>query len=265
MIKDKRILITGVNGFIGNNLYNKIKPHNEIIELDRDDGGLTNRPLVIDKCRGVNCVFHLGAISTVPSCEKDKELAHSVNVTGHFNLLKAALDAKVDKVIFPSSAAVYDVKSFYAATKSIGEKYCQLFTMYGLPVVILRLFNVYGATSLNAVIPIFVKQLKQGNEVVIFGDGTQTRDFIYINDVVEAMIQSMEEIKPGIYNIGTGKETNMVDLANKIGRLMGKEVSIKHIEARSGDIERSRALIPEWFKPRYSLEEGLNKTIEDMK
>ncbi|MDD5387683.1 MAG: NAD-dependent epimerase/dehydratase family protein [Sulfuricurvum sp.] len=265
MLKGSKCLVTGHRGFIGTRLCDLLR-HREIhlVGLDKENGGVINRKLLYEKCKGVDYIFHLGAISTVPACAEDLLLAHTTNITGTFNVLSIGKACNVKRVIFASSSVSHDARTMYAITKVVGEEYCKFFReMFKLPTSILRLYNVYGVgqSSDTAVIPSFIRKLKEDEPVIIEGSGTQSRDFIYIDDVANAMMQAADSGFDGCCDLGTGIDISITDLALLIGKLMSKTVHIKHIAGRVGDIDRSIANTT-WYKPRYSLTEGLTKTIE---
>ena len=241
-------------------------------------------------------VFHLAAIASVPKSIKDPLTTHNVNVTGTLNTLLAAKEAgTVKKFVFSSSCAIYgnpsedhlplketqppDPLSPYATSKLIGEQYCNIFSKtYNLPTVSLRYFNVYGPrqdpnSEYAAVIPKFISRIKQGKPLIIYGDGTQTRDFIYVGDVVNANIALATSNDDGydIFNVGTGEETSISFLANPLLSILGKD--LEHIEykpKRVGDIHDSFAdntkfehiLQHVGFEPPLDLTNGLIDTVE---
>lgn len=260
-IKLKKVLVTGNEGFIGGHLCRKLKAEGiEVVGLDKGYGGIKNWDLLTLKSRGVGKIFHLGALSDANKCDTDYCWAHEVNVTGTFNVLEIARQLGNIKVVFASSAAVYEPKDMYAVTKSIGESYCRLYQNYGVPIAILRFFNVYGTGQRSeAVIPRFMRRALAGKPFVITGDGEQTRDFVMVDDVVEAIIQAMQY--EGVFDIGTGKPTSIKDLAKIMAEITGnKKPPVYNSENRG--IKESQAKPPKWFKPRYSLELGLRIMFE---
>ena len=269
MIKNSKCLITGCNGFIGSRLYYMLRyKEANIIGLDNRDGGVVNCKLLYENLPDIDYVFHLGAISTVPTCAVNLLEAHNVNVTGTFNVLMISKACNVKRVVFASSSVAHDARTMYAISKVIGELYCKFFRdMFKLPVSILRLYNVYGIgqDSETAVIPSFIKKLKADEPLVIEGSGHQTRDFIYVDDVANAMIQAVEENFNGCCDIGTGRDISIRNLAYLIGKIMNKPVSLETTTSRAGDIDKSVARKPEWLELKYSLTEGLTKTIGSWK
>ena len=232
-------------------------------------------------------VFHLAALGSVPESVENPERYHDINVTGVFNVLLAARDNKVKKVVYTSSSAVYGDDpelpkredmlpspiSPYAVTKLTGEYYCQAFhKAYGLPTICLRFFNVFGPrqdpnSQYAAVIPKFIQSIREGNPPIIFGDGEQTRDFTYVSDVVQAMLLVAENDVTGIYNISRGETITINKLANSIIGILHSGIRPEYHEPRPGDIVHSYADITKaksiGFSPRYTLEEGLSRTIKE--
>lgn len=232
-------------------------------------------------------VFHLAALGSVPQSVEKPEIYHETNVTGIFNVLLAARDNKVKKVVYTSSSAVYgddpelpkredmlpSTISPYAVTKLAGEYYCQAFhKAYGLPTICLRFFNVFGPrqdpnSQYAAVIPKFIQNIREGNPPIIYGDGEQTRDFTYVSDVVQAMLLVAENDVTGIYNISRGETITINNLANSIIGILNSDIRPEYREPRPGDIVHSYADITKaksiGFSPRYTLEEGLSRTIKD--
>jgi UDP-glucose 4-epimerase len=230
-------------------------------------------------------VFHLAAIASVPTSVKDPLLSHRVNLTGTLNVLMAARDNKVKKVIYFSSAAVYgDTRTLplneemipaplspYAVTKLAGEYYCKVFRdVYNLSTICLRYFNVYGPrqdpnSQYAAVIPIFISRALEGRAPIIFGNGEQTRDFVFVKDAVAAAVLAAESDAVGNFNIAVGEIISINELARLIVKLAGKKLKPVHQEPRTGDIEHSLADISKakafGYHPEYSLEEGLRETL----
>lgn len=235
--------------------------------------------------READYVFHEAAQISVEESVRDPIFTDEVNVIGTLNILKALSEGS-GKIIFASSAAVYGENknlplkedylpkpiSPYGVSKLAGEHYVRVFyELYGVPGVILRYFNVYGPRQSSAyagVISIFMKNALKNEPLVIFGDGKQTRDFIYVKDVVQAnlLVAEKERANGKIFNVATGKETSILELALKIIDLTSSSSQILFAPERPGDIKRSVADINEirklGFEPSYSLEEGLKETLE---
>jgi UDP-glucose 4-epimerase len=233
-----------------------------------------------------NYVFHQAAIPSVPRSINDPKASHEVNVTGTLNVLLAARDNSIKKVIYASSSSVYgdtptlpkvedmipNPQSPYAVTKLTGEYYCQIFRqVYNIPTVCLRYFNVYGPkqdpeSQYAAVVPKFITSVINGQSPIIFGDGEQSRDFTYIKDVTEANILAAESDAIGIFNIGNGKSITINQLAElTINLLSNYGINPIHEEPRPGDIKDSLADITRaktfGYSPKYDLGKGLYETI----
>jgi UDP-glucose 4-epimerase len=296
-----RVVVTGGCGFIGSNLVRGLFKSMEVTVIDNlSTGNLSNlEGMDVKLVRGdildlsllknvfkeTDYVFHLAAVVSVQESVKDPTRANEVNVKGTLNVLEAARIRDVRKIIYSSSCAVYGdsdslplkettlpkPKSPYAVSKLAAENYCKVYNeIYGLKSVSLRYFNVYGPrqdpfSDYAAVIPKFILRVLRGENPIIYGDGEQTRDFIYVKDVVKANMLAMEKGK-GVYNIASGKSVSINELAHLICRLAGKELNPIYEEEREGDIKHSAADISRareiGFKPSYSLEGGLAETIE---
>jgi UDP-glucose 4-epimerase len=253
------------------------------------EGSVTDLPLLTTMFQGVSYVFHLAAIPSVPRSIEDPRAIHEANITGTLNVLLAARDNGVRKVVYASSCAVYgdtaslpaaedmfpNPQSPYAVAKLAGEYYCRVFRqVYGLPTVCLRYFNVYGpgqdpGSEYAAVIPRFIDRILKDESLFIFGDGEQTRDFTFIKDVVDANVLAAESDAAGVYNIGRGERISINRLAELLIELTGSGVELVHQASRPGDITHSLADISRarefGYSPRYSLEEGLRETISAMR
>jgi UDP-glucose 4-epimerase len=252
-------------------------------------GSITDLPLAKNVLQGVDYVFHQAAIPSVPRSIENPQATHEANITGTLNVLLAATDNGVKKVVYASSSAVYgdtptlpktedmfpNPQSPYAVSKLAGEYYCRVFhQVYGLPTVCLRYFNVYGprqdpSSQYAAVIPAFIQKALDGKPPIIFGDGRQTRDFTFIRDVVDANILAAETDAAGVYNIGRGERVSINKLARLVIKLVGNKVTPVHREPRPGDVRHSLADISRarqfGYNPRYSLGEGLKETIRVMR
>ncbi len=307
-IKNKRVLITGGAGFIGSNIVQALHENNEVLVLDDLTTGKRNNldgmdvELIAssirdaDKVRGamegVDYVFHHAAIASVPRSVDDPVSSNQVNVCGTLRVLMEARDAKVRKVVFASSSAVYgdapsEIKreddlpspiSPYAVTKMTGEMYCRNFWLnYRLPTCSLRYFNVYGprqdpASDYAAVIPRFISAAKAGRALTVFGDGEQTRDFVYVKDVVQANILAAtdQEHNGEVFNVANQEKVTVNQLASLVLKSLGREEGgIVHLEERKGDVKHSLADIRKarrmlGYVPRIGLEEGLSLTAASM-
>jgi UDP-N-acetylglucosamine/UDP-N-acetyl-alpha-D-glucosaminouronate 4-epimerase len=303
----EKVLVTGGAGFIGSHLSGelsargfrpvilddlssgKLENINPLLADGRADfvrGSVTDIALVREVTAGVRYVFHLAAIASVPASVADPVASHEVNVSGTLNVLLAARDAGVSKVVLSSSCAVYgdtgaaavseDMSakpmSPYAAGKLAAEHYCRVFSdVYGLPTACLRYFNVYGPrqnpdSDYAAVIPRFLSLVSGGRSPIIYGDGRQTRDFIYVKDVVRANIWVATGDSDGIYNIGSGHPTSVNELAKLVNSVSGADITPVYEPGRAGDIRHSRADISRaaaaGYHSEYSLEAGLGETAQ---
>lgn len=299
-----KILVTGGAGFIGSHVVEHFQEVAEVRVLDdlrtgnRDnldglsvafhEGSILDRDLVREAVAGIDYVFHLAALVSVPESMERIQECVNINVHGLINVLEESSAAGVKKLCFASSAAVYgenpanpkseklppDPRSPYAITKLDGEYYCDLFSRAGkLETTALRFFNVFGPrqdpnSAYGAAVPIFITRALHGNPVTIFGDGEQTRDFIYVKDIVGALAFAAQT--PGLtgsFNVGYGQKLSIRDLAERIIATADSNSSIELASPRPGDIRHSQAdpekLFAAGFKPEFSLEKGLELTLED--
>jgi len=303
----RSFLITGGAGFIGSHIVQRlvaagarvrvldnfstgrrtnlveVAEHVEIVHGDIADVVAVQR--AVD---GVEYVLHLAALVSVPESVERPERNFEVNYRGMHNILLAARDAHVQRLVFSSSCAVYGdhpaphheelaprALSPYAAAKHSGEQLCRSFThVYGLPTVCLRYFNVFGARQsarggYAAAIPQFMTALIEGRQPTIYGDGRQSRDFVHVANVIDANLLACgaEEAIGGVFNIGAGKETDLLELLTILSELAGVKVDPIFAPLRVGDIRRSygdisRAAAMLSYRPRVTLAEGLRDTVE---
>jgi nucleoside-diphosphate-sugar epimerase len=304
----KRILITGGAGFIGSNIAQElIKRGDDVKIIDNlTTGKVTNIKNILDKIKfiqgdirdlnllkklmkEVDYVFHQAAIPSVPRSVKDPIASNRTNVEGTLNVLVAAKDNNVKKVIYASSSSVYgdtltlpkvetmkpNPLSSYAVTKLTGEYYCKVFyKIYGLRTISLRYFNVFGrnqdpASEYAAVIPKFITGVLSNKPLIIYGDGKQTRDFTFIKDVVQANIKAAESSKGDgeVLNIARGERITINELSEMIINMVGKKIKPLYDKPRPGDIKHSLADVSRakeliGYIPEYSLKEGLKNTID---
>lgn len=304
-MKKTKAIVTGGAGFIGSHIAEELVSGNyQVIIVDDLStgklaniepflkkgavkfvrGSITDLDLLQKLFKGVTYVFHQAALASVPRSVKDPIATHEANVTGTLNVLLAARDCGVKKVIYASSSSVYgdtptlpkkeammpNPMSPYAVSKLAGEYYCQAFhKMYGLSTVSLRYFNVYGPrqdpdSQYAAVIPLFIKRALKGEAPVIFGDGEQSRDFTFIKDVVAANVLSTKDDITGVYNIATGQRITVNKLAEIVTKLTKSKVAPVHEQPRAGDVLHSLADISKakrlGYKPEWNVEEGLKVT-----
>jgi len=301
MIKNKLIVVTGGAGFIGSHIAEELSEDNDVIVIDNLYAGkIENVPpnvrfiqadirdykSIAELISQADYVFHEAALVSVVESVERPLLTEEINVLGTLNILKALSDGH-GKLVFASSAAVYGDNqnlplkesekpkplSPYGITKVSAEYYCKVFyELYGVPTVSLRYFNVFGErqgyNQYAGVISIFINRALKGEPLIIYGDGRQTRDFIYVKDVVKANILAAESSRANgkVFNVARGERTTIVELALKIIDATNSPSSIIFDKPRPGDIKHSQADISEirklGFKPGYSLEDGLLRTIE---
>jgi UDP-glucose 4-epimerase len=300
-----KILITGGAGFIGSHLAEAFQGRASIrvlddfrtghaanlagLDVELIEGSILDRAAVARAMRGVDYVFHLAAlVSVAESVERPQECV-SLNVLGLLNVLEEAAAAGVRKLCFASSAAVYgdnplvpkredmlpEPRSPYAVTKLDGEYYCRQFAdAQRLPTVALRFFNVFGprqdaAGAYGAAVPIFFREALAGRPITIFGDGGQTRDFIYVQDIAGALeFAALQPGLSGVFNAGYGGQLTIRELAQQIIDLTGSRSTIQFAPSRAGDVRHSRASIARLqgagWRPAGSLESGLRKYLEHL-
>jgi nucleoside-diphosphate-sugar epimerase len=255
----------------------------EFIEADIRDAAATRRAM-----DGVHVVFHQAAIPSVPRSVDEPQLNHEANSNGTFNVLLAARDAVVRRVVYAASSSAYGETeelpkresmppsplSPYAAAKLFGEYYCQVFTrVYGLETVSLRYFNVFGprqdpSSPYSGVISKFVTTLLQGETPVIFGDGEQSRDFTYVANVVDANLRAAEAPAAAgqMMNLGIGQRVTLNQLLAELQNILGTQLTPRYEAARAGDVRHSLADISLaeqllGYKPLVGLAEGLEYTV----
>ncbi|MEE9175738.1 MAG: SDR family oxidoreductase [Thermodesulfobacteriota bacterium] len=298
----KKIVVTGGAGFIGSHLTAELAVQGYVVVVLDDfstasdekiaslrqkenvelaQGSITDLPRLQKLFEGIDYVFHQAAMARVPRSIEDPLTVNQVNITGTLNVLLAARDNSVKKVVFASSSSVYGDTSVlpqredlianplspYALTKLAGEYYCTIFRqIYGLATVCLRYFNVYGPgqdphSQYAMVIPAFIDRVTRNLPPVIHGDGEQSRDFTFIQDVVHANILAAKSTAEGIYNIGSGRSITINQLAEKIIKLMQKDLKPIHEKGRLGDVKHALADITRArtfdYEPKWKLEDGL--------
>ena len=297
------ILITGGSGFIGShiveyfqgkadtirvldNLRTGYKHNLDGFDCEFIEGSITDRALVKKAMQGIDYVFHLAAMVSVPESMAKISECVEINVNGLINVLEEASDAGVKKLVFASSAANYgnnptvpkvetmypEPQSPYAITKLDGEYYLEMFRKEGkLETTSIRFFNVFGPRqdpqgAYAAAVPIFIEKAVKGEDITVYGDGEQTRDFIYVKDIVGALVfAATTEGVHGTFNAGYGGQITINDLANNILASADSASKLLHGPERAGDVKHSRAssdkLRAAGWKPQYTLEEGLTATF----
>lgn len=302
-----RFLVTGGAGFIGSNLtFELVDRGEEIKVLDNNStgnkenikglitkkrieyikGDLRNEATVKKCCKNTDYIVHLAALPSVARSLKEPILVNEVNVLGTLNVLTAAKEENVKRVVFISSSSVYgrnklpqnekmdyDALSPYALTKVIGEQYCRFFNCNGVETIILRPFNVFGprqnpSGEYAAVIPRFIQLMMKNKHPVIYGDGEQSRDFTYVDNVVEGIIlaTSCKKGAGEAFNVACGSQTSINELVNELNVILKKNIKPIYANERSNEIKHSLADITKAkdilnYKPKVSFKEGLKKTV----
>ena len=301
-----KILVTGGAGFIGSHIVEHFQKQAEVRVLDNlrsgfkhnlaglqhefIEGSILNRELVRQAVSSVDYVFHLAAMISVPESMQKPVECNELNTTGTLIVLEEAARAGVKKLAFSTSAAIYgdnpvtpkvetmfpEPKSSYAITKLDGEYYCDMFTREGrLQTACLRYFNVFGPrqdpkSQYAAAVPIFIDKAVKNEAITIYGDGEQTRDFIFVKDIVAAnAFFATQSPATGVFNVAYGQRITINDLAKTICKLTGSGSEIKHAAPRSGDVKHSLASIEKLkatgFQPASNFSGGLSETIRHFK
>ena len=306
-------LVTGGAGFIGSHLVERLLVDGHRVRVLDDfstgrrsnieeirpagaqrlqvsTGDIRDERVIREAVAGVDGVFHLAALGSVPRSIRFPQETHAVNATGTLNVLVAARDENVPRVVFAGSSSVYGSLeelpkredhptlpiSPYGLTKLMGEHYLRLFRdLYGIETVTLRYYNVFGPrqnpkSQYAAVIPLFITSLLSGKKPTVHGDGGQTRDFTYVANVVEANVLAMqapsEQIEPGLFNVAAGGRHSLNELLEILGGILGVDPDAEHGPPRAGDIRDSQADISRarkylGFEPKVDFREGLERTV----
>ena len=303
-----KVLVTGGAGFIGSNIVRALLARGDAVRvldnfstgnrrnlggLEQDvelvEGDLRSYERVHAAVRGAEVVFHEGALPSVPRSVQDPLTTTAVNVEGTLNVLLAARDEHVRRVVNASSSSVYgnggglprvesqfpDPISPYAVAKLAAERFCTSFSrVYAMEIVSLRYFNVFGprqdpSSQYAAVVPRFIRAIAAGDPVTVYGDGEQSRDFTYVDNVVDANLLAGDAagVSGEIVNVATGGSTTVNELADTIGRLLSRPVEKVFEPAREADVQASWADLVEagrllGYEPRVGLEEGLRRTSD---
>lgn len=302
-------LVTGGAGFIGSHIVEHLLRRGETVKVLDDfssgrlaniahlldnivllEGSICDDSLIRKSLKGVDVILHLAAIPSVARSVENPELTHRVNVDGTLKLLCAAREMGIKRFVFASSSSVYGDSltlpkredmvlqpvSPYGVSKLAAESYLYSFwKVFGTETVRLRLFNVFGprqnaASQYAAAIPRFIAALAAGRRPTIFGDGTQSRDFTFVENVVDAFLRAADSTGVGgkVMNVACGTSVSIVQLLEMIARLLGKPADAEFADPRPGDVRHSVADITQaktllGYVPRIGLEEGLRKTIAD--
>jgi nucleoside-diphosphate-sugar epimerase len=301
-------LVTGGSGFIGSNIVEELIKKGETVrvldnfstgrrtnltafvkDIELIEGDLQNYHVALKAVRNVDFVLHQAALPSVPRSIADPISSHNANVNATLNLLHASNEARVKRLVFASSSSVYgdtevspkveslipNPKSPYAVSKLTCEHYCRVFyQLYGLETVCLRYFNVFGArqdpgSQYSAVIPKFLRAILNDQRPIVFGDGSQTRDFTYVANNVWANLQACEAPNVGgkVFNIACGENYSLNDLINLLNELTGKSIEPIYENVRAGDILHSTAGIERakeelLYRPLVTFRDGLKLLIE---
>jgi nucleoside-diphosphate-sugar epimerase len=302
-----RVLVTGGAGFIGSNLVRGLLERGDdvrvldnfstgnranLADLDIDivEGELRSYERVHNAVRGTEIVYHLGALGSVPRSVQDPLTSSAVNVEGTLNVLLAARDEGIRRVVFSSSASVYgsstempttedsrvDPISPYGVAKLAAERYCVSFSRVyeSFETVVLRYFNVFGPrqspfSQYAAAVPLFITKIAAGEQIDVYGDGEQSRDFTFVGNVVDATIRAGEAAGASgeIFNVAAGSPASVNQVAETIGAIVGKPVDRRELPPRPGDLRDSWADLAKserllGYRPAVGLEEGLRRTVD---
>ena len=308
MKKKSHYLVTGGAGFIGSNIVAELVAQKEKVTVFDNfatgrrenlvpflssiilyEGDVRSYHQVREAMEGVDYVLHQAALSSVPRSVRDPITSNQVNVDGTLNVLIAARDAKVKRLVFASSSSVYgdsptlpkieemptNPLSPYAISKLAAEKYCLSFSrLYGLETVALRYFNIFGPrqdpnSQYSAVIPRFITALKSGEPPIIYGDGEQSRDFTFVSNAVQANLLACKTpgVSGQVFNVACGARFSLLEILKTLKEIMGKEISPTHEAARPGDVRHSEAGIEKitsamHYKVQHNFRQGLERTVE---
>jgi dTDP-glucose 4,6-dehydratase len=308
LVEVSKVFVTGGAGFIGSNIVEALlRQGYEVVAYDNlitgkkenisefeenenfrfVEGDILEYDKLLKEMTGASYVLHQAALPSVARSVVDPATTNRINVEGTINVLLAAKEVGVEKVVIASSSSIYgdtpelpkredmpyNPLSPYAVTKVTKELYANVFSeLYDISTICLRYFNVYGPkqdpkSEYAAVIPKFITSALEGKPLTIYGDGRQTRDFTFVEDVVQANLLAMKSSVEGNYNIACGRNISIRELAERILKLTSSSSEIIHVEPRPGDVRHSLADISKakkelGYKPKYNLDEGLVKTIE---
>jgi len=302
-------LVTGGSGFIGSHLAAALLARGDRVRIldnfstgSREnltaasgaeiiEGDIRSYHIVREAVEGCDIVLHQAALPSVPRSVKDPITSNEVNVVGTLNVLDASRDAKVARLVYASSSSIYGRNpalpkreemtphpmSPYAVSKLAGEHYCQsFFELYGFETVMLRYFNVFGPrqnplSQYSAVIPKFIHLLLRGDRPVVNGDGSQTRDFTFVTNVVQANLRACTATAAAgrVFNIAAGHRTSILGMLIALGRITGRQVEPEFIPSRVGDVPHSYADISAakevlGYEPEVGLLDGLRVTVQEM-
>ncbi len=305
----RKVLVTGGAGFIGSHLVDALVERGmqvrvldnlstgrlENLELSRNkidflEADLTDPVAVARAVSGMDCIFHVAAIASVPRSVAKPMETHAACATATLTLLEACRKAGVRRMVYSASSSAYGNStnptkretdlataiSPYAAAKLAGELYCQAFSAVSeVETVSLRYFNVFGPrqdpnSEYSAVIPKFITMMLSGKAPTIFGDGKQSRDFVYVSDVVEANLRAAEapadHVSGHVFNVGAGRKVTLLDLISQLNKLLDLNIKPKYDKDRPGDVRESLADISEAtkhldYRPQVEFDDGLSQSI----
>jgi UDP-glucose 4-epimerase len=303
-----KVLVTGGGGFIGSHIVDRLLADGHGVrvldnfatgrrenlldvlpDIELVEGDIQSYERVHNAVSGCEVVLHQGALPSVPRSVQDPLTSNATNVTGTLNVLLAARDSGVRRVVYASSSSIYGANpelpkheellplpiSPYAVAKLAGEGFCRSFhEVFGLETVSLRYFNVFGPrqdplSQYSAVIPNFITALRDGMQPVVFGDGEQSRDFTYVGNVVEGNVLAMTSkgVEGKAYNVAAGERTTLNELLRHIASLVGSKPDARYEAPRLGDVKHSHADVSAakrdlGYSPDVSVEEGLRLTLE---
>ncbi len=307
MTARKLFLVTGGAGFIGSNIVEALLRRGDRVRVLDDfstgrrenlagltgvevvEGDLRDAATVRRAVEGASGVFHQAAVRSVPKSVDDPFSSNDVNITGTLALLMACRQAKVPRVVYASSSSVYgddptlpkvetlptNPVSPYAVAKLAAENYCRVFArLYGVETVSLRYFNVFGPrqnpeSKYSAVIPGFLDRAMQGLALEVHGDGEQSRDFTYIDNVVDANLRAMETpgVSGEVFNVACGTRHSLLAIADEIAKFLGRPVERNHVAPRPGDVRHTLADISKaerllGYRPLVGFSDGMRRTCE---
>jgi nucleoside-diphosphate-sugar epimerase len=304
-----KYLVTGAAGFIGSNIFRRLLKDNyavrgfdnfstgkrkNLVDLHGKDnfelikGDLRNPEEIKEAVKDIDVIFHQAAVPSVQRSVENPVLVNDSNINGTLNLLIAAREEGVKKVVYASSSSIYGFNkklpkaedmpaepiSPYALSKYTGERYCQIFSeIYNLPTICLRYFNVFGPyqdpdSEYSAAIPKFINRILKDKQPVIFGDGEQSRDFTYVANVVEAnILAANSKVMGEVINIASGERITINEVVHILNKILNKKTEPVYKKSRVGEVKHSLADISKarekiGYLPKFKFIEGLRKTVE---